>query len=383
MRPFTSVVPALLFVLSVTAPGCSRTEAGRATRAFEEGQRLAREHKSAEAVAKFDEAIALQRDHLPARVGRARALQGLKRHDEAITEFDLVLRVDPNSAAALEGRGISKEAQRIGSGLDDINTALRGSGATAGQTPRLVTGVPEMILSAPARGGGSRASAVLQGGSSRVPELGSYFRDVLQRQQKGRKSPLRELMEKTSAAPADLAPILDWADLSLEELDKQFEKIERAAPRAEVENLMPMLDGITNFIRTGKKDPTKPSTSLEWSFTFDGPAFLADYYNMPLVAYFPGTTDWKTGIKALGPLVPFGNKAYFYLASAEYEPARGEVAQTTELFGITTHPTMVVVRVTPVVKGGPKKENLVSQVRCEGRPMTECAQQIAAWFNAR
>jgi tetratricopeptide (TPR) repeat protein len=406
MRPFKSggthdrrwrpVVPALLLVLSVGAVhGCSRVETWRANRAFEEGGRLAREHKSAEALTKFDEAITLQRDHLPARLARAKALQDLKRHEEAIAEFDIVLRVDPQSAAALEGRGSSKEARRVGSGLDDLNAALRASGAAPNQIPLVITGVPRIMLGDAVPGDGSPAARVLQGGSATVPELGSYFKEVLQRQRKGRVSPLKQLMDKLDQAsppaksappPVDLTPILDWADMSVDELEaksnKLFDEIERAAPRAEVDKAMEKIGGIADFLNAGKKDPTRPATSLEWSYHFDTSAFLADFYNLPLVAYFPGLTDWKPGLKDLGALMPIANKAYFYTANPGFQPTRDEVARTTEMFGVTSHPTIIVVTLKSPVLGGPKKEHLARQVTCEGRPVRDCVQQVLAWFNA-
>jgi tetratricopeptide (TPR) repeat protein len=394
MRPLRSVVSALLVLLSAAAlSACSSVES-RANGAYEAGVALARDHKSAEALVKFDEAISLKRDHLPARLARAKALHDLKRYDEAIAEFDLVLRVDPGSAAALEGRGFSKEARQIGSGLDDLNNALRGPGTSSNQIPLVVTGVPKMMFAKPAPGDGGQATALVRSGSgtAAVPNFGAYFKDVLERQRKTRTSPLKALMErfdkgappsKSPKPPIDLAPIFDWAGMSDQEIDAKFEEIDRLSPKADLDKVMDSLDGITEFIKAGKKDPTKPATSYEWSVTFHAPAFLADWYNRPLVAYFPGSTDWKAGVKDLGALIPIANKADFYLANPDYLPTRDEVARTTQMFDVTKYPTLVVVRMKSPVTNGPKKEHLDTQVKCEGRPMSQCVQEVLAWFNAR
>jgi tetratricopeptide (TPR) repeat protein len=395
MLRWRTVVIAVMLVSSVAAPGCSRIEAWRANRAFEAGAALARQQKTVEALAKFDEAIALQHDYLPARLARGKALQDLKRHDEAIAEFDTVLRVDPSSADALEGRGLSKEAQQIGSGVGDLNAALRGPAAASTQTPLVVTGVPPMMLLGrlvvtPVPGGGSQAAAVIKGQSPAVPELGSYFKNILRRQRKSPRSTLKDVMDRldqtsppaaSATPPIDPTAILDWAGLSDEEIDAQSAAIDRLSPKADLDETLASLDGITELIKAGKKDPTKPASSFEWSFTFDGPAFLADFYKRPLVAYFPGSTDWKSGLKALGALMPIANSADFYLANPDYEPTRAEVARTTRMFGVTRFPAVVVVRMKSPVKGGAKKENLESQVRCEGRSESQCAQEVLAWFN--
>jgi tetratricopeptide (TPR) repeat protein len=392
MRPFKSVVSALLLLLSAAALSACSSAESRANGAYDAGVALARDHKSAEALVKFDEAISLKRDHLPARLARAKALQDLKRHDEAIAEFDLVLRVDPGSVDALEGRGLSKEARQIGSGLDDLNAALRGPGTSSSQIPLLVTGVPKMMFAMPAPRDGSQAMALVRGGTPAVPNFGAYFKDVLERQRKTRTSPLKALMERlekesppsrSPKPPIDLNPIFDWAGMSDKEIDAKFEAIDRLSPKADLDKVMDSLDGITEFIKAGKKDPTKPATSYEWSVTFHAPAFLADWYNRPLVAYFPGTTDWKAGVKDLGALIPIANKADFYLANPDYLPTRDEVARTTQMFDVTKYPTLVVVRMKSPVTNGPKKEHLDTQVKCEGRPMSQCVQEVLAWFNAR
>jgi tetratricopeptide (TPR) repeat protein len=67
---------------------------------FNQGRTLAALGRHAEAVATFDQALAIDTDHLSAWNGRGLSLHALNRHAEAITSFDRALAIDPENADA-------------------------------------------------------------------------------------------------------------------------------------------------------------------------------------------------------------------------------------------------------------------------------------------
>ena len=64
---------------------------------------------------------------------RSRALAFLKlgEPDRAIADYDASLNFDPRSAAALFGRGVAKQMQRVGSGASDMAAAANINSAVA------------------------------------------------------------------------------------------------------------------------------------------------------------------------------------------------------------------------------------------------------------
>jgi predicted O-linked N-acetylglucosamine transferase (SPINDLY family) len=80
----------------------------------------------AEAFADYDQALALRPGHLDAMLNRGLALQALNRLDEAMTAFDEVLATDPNDAETLHHRGnLLFLFGRFEAALDDYRRALR------------------------------------------------------------------------------------------------------------------------------------------------------------------------------------------------------------------------------------------------------------------
>ena len=82
--------------------------------------------RSAEALASFDRALALSPHHLPALFNRANALRHLKRTDEGLASYDRVLELKPDHAEAHNGRGaLLQELRRFPEALAAYDEAYR------------------------------------------------------------------------------------------------------------------------------------------------------------------------------------------------------------------------------------------------------------------
>jgi hypothetical protein len=64
--------------------------------------------RATDAIASYDRALAVRPDYIKARIGRGVALQALNRHQEALAEFDAVLKTDKNNADATHNTALSR-----------------------------------------------------------------------------------------------------------------------------------------------------------------------------------------------------------------------------------------------------------------------------------
>jgi tetratricopeptide (TPR) repeat protein len=81
--------------------------------------------RHADAVAGYDEVIALQSDHAPAYCNRGAALAALNRNDEALASFDRAVALRPNDATMLNNRGMALgKLGRHREALESLNHAI-------------------------------------------------------------------------------------------------------------------------------------------------------------------------------------------------------------------------------------------------------------------
>jgi tetratricopeptide (TPR) repeat protein len=93
---------------------------------YNRGLCLLKLKRPAEALAGFDRQLALQPQHIPALISRGNALQMLGRLEEALQSFDQLIALDPASSDALYNRGnVLRDMRRLDEARSSYELALR------------------------------------------------------------------------------------------------------------------------------------------------------------------------------------------------------------------------------------------------------------------